>query len=90
MHLARGGATGEEDSLIITELKASSKTSNGLLGLISSGVPKSTEPESTRESRNFEAAGSLRRVGVGVSRLSGSSHASKVAGFCVKKFSPDV
>lgn len=65
-----GGATGEEEeAFLITELKASSRTSKGLLGLISKGVSRSTLPESTRESRILELlVGSRRLVGVGVSR----------------------
>ena len=62
-----GGATGST----ITELRASSRTSSGLLGLNSSGVSKSTLPESTLESLlTFDTAppvAILRRVGVGVS-----------------------
>ena len=68
-----GGATGEE--VLITEVKASSSTSSGLFGLNSTGVSKSTLPESTRESRSFvavlEPAGTLLLAGVGVSKPMG-------------------
>ena len=69
-----GGATGEE--VLITEVKASSSTSSGLFGLNSTGVSKSTLPESTRESRSFAAvvepdAGILLLAGVGVSKPMG-------------------
>ena len=71
-----GGATGEA-GFLIAEVKASSRTSSGLLGLISIGVSKSTLPESTLESRNvlplaeLEPAGTRLRAGVGVSKPMG-------------------
>ena len=65
-----GGGIGEV--LLMTELKASSKTSSGLLGLNSKGVSRSTLPESTRESRILvpevaEDPGIRLLAGVGVS-----------------------
>ena len=76
MRRTLGGATGEV-GFLIAEAKASSRTSRGLLGLNSTGVSKSTLPESTLESRNvlpvaeLEPPGTRLRAGVGVSKPRG-------------------
>ena len=51
--LLLGGGIGEAaaEAVLITEVNVSSNTSNGLLGLSSKGVSRSTLPESTLESR---------------------------------------
>ena len=52
LFLLLGGGIGEAaEAVLITEVNVSSNTSNGLLGLSSKGVSRSTLPESTLESR---------------------------------------
>ena len=52
LFLLLGGEIGEAaEAVLITEVNVSSNTSNGLLGLSSKGVSRSTLPESTLESR---------------------------------------